>query len=84
MITSRQQNLVQNQNMVIGNLSFGNVETFKCLGVTVTNTNDIRKDIIHLRKLYRPACFQRNEKLFHIKLLHYQLYCMDVKLGLSP
>ena len=41
MITSRQQNIVQNQNVVIENLSFENVKKFKCLGVTVTNTNDI-------------------------------------------
>ena len=41
MITSRQQN----QNVVIENLSFENVKKFKCLGVTVTNTNDIREEI---------------------------------------
>ena len=41
MITSRQQNIVQTQNIVIENLSFENVEKFKYLGVTLTNTNDI-------------------------------------------
>ena len=47
MITSRHQNvgLVQNQNIVNGNLSFENVEMFKYLGVTVINTNDIRDEI---------------------------------------
>ena len=30
------QNVVENQNIVIGNLSFENVEKFKYLGVTVT------------------------------------------------
>ena len=45
MITSRHQNVIQNQNIVIGNLSFENVETFRYLGVTVTNTNDIREEI---------------------------------------
>ena len=45
MITSRQQNIVQNQNIVIENLSFENVEKFKYLIVTVTNTNDIREEI---------------------------------------
>ena len=41
MITSRHQNIVQNQNIV----SFENMEKFKYLGVTVTNTNDIREKI---------------------------------------
>ena len=45
MITSRHQNVIQNQNIVIGNLSFENVEKFRYLGVTVTNTNDIREEI---------------------------------------
>ena len=40
MITSRHQNVIQ--NIVIGNLSFENVEKFRYPGVTVTNTNDIR------------------------------------------
>ena len=44
MITSRYQNVVQNQNILIGNASFENVENFKYVGVTVTNTNDIRED----------------------------------------
>ena len=30
------QNIIQNQNTVIGNLSFENVEKFRYLGVTVT------------------------------------------------
>ena len=45
MITSRHQNTVQNQNIVIENLSFEKVEKFKYLGVTVTNTNDISEEI---------------------------------------
>ena len=45
MILSRQQNVVQNQNIIIGNLPFENTEKFKYLGVTVTNTNDIREEI---------------------------------------
>ena len=45
MITSRQQKIVQNQNIAIENLSFGKVEKFKYLGVTVTNTNDIHEEI---------------------------------------
>ena len=42
MITSRQENIVQNQNVAIENLSF---EKFKYLGVTVTNMKDIREEI---------------------------------------
>ena len=72
MITFRHQNVIQNQRIVIGNLSSENVEKFRYLGVTVTNTNDIREKIkrrinkwemhviIHLRKFYRPVCFSRN------------------------
>ena len=45
MITYRHQNVVQNQNMIIGNLSFENVEEFKYVGVTVTNTNDNCEEI---------------------------------------
>ena len=45
MITSRHQNVIQNQNIVIGNISFENVEKFRYLRVTVTNTNDIREEI---------------------------------------
>ena len=45
MITSRRQNVIQNQNIVIGNLSFEKVEKFRYLGVTVTNTNGIREEI---------------------------------------
>ena len=44
-IISRHLNIVQNQIIVIGNLSFGNVEKFKYLDVTVTNTNNIHEQI---------------------------------------
>ena len=44
LITSLHQNVIQN-HIVIGNLSFENVEKFRYLGVTVTNTNDIREEI---------------------------------------
>ena len=44
-ITCCHQNVIQNQNMAIGNLSFENVEKFRYLGVTVTNTNDMREEI---------------------------------------
>ena len=71
MIACHHQN-VQNRNIVIGNLSFENVENFKYLGVTATNTNYIREEVkrrinmgnacylAYLRKFYRHACFPRN------------------------
>ena len=47
-ITSRHQNVIQHRNIVIGNSSFEYVEMFKYLGVTVTNSNDIREEIRYL------------------------------------
>ena len=45
MITSRDQNIVQNLNIIIENLSFENMEKFKYLEVTVTYTNYISEEI---------------------------------------
>ena len=88
--------IVQNQNIVIENLSFEKEEKFKYLGVTVTNTNNIREDIKR-RINMGNACYYSLEKILsshllskklkvntvHIKLLYYWLYCIVVKLGLS-
>ena len=96
MITSRRQNVIQNQNIVIGNLSFENVEKFRYLGVTVPNTNDIREEIKRIINM-RNACYYSLEKILSSRLLskklkvktyktiigYYRLYCMVVKLGLS-
>ncbi|KAJ4426448.1 hypothetical protein ANN_27262 [Periplaneta americana] len=43
MIMSRDQNIVGNGNIKIGNLSFEEVEKFKYLGATVTHINDTRR-----------------------------------------
>ena len=43
MIISHHQNVIQNHNVVIGNLSFDNVKKFSYQIVIVTNTNDIRE-----------------------------------------
>ena len=68
-------------------LHSGGLETV----VTVKNTNDIREEIKR-RINMGNACYYSLEKilsshllskLIHIKLLHYRLYCMVVKLGLS-
>ena len=40
-ITCRHQNVVQNQIIVVRNLSFETLEKFNYLGVMVTNINDI-------------------------------------------
>jgi hypothetical protein len=45
MIMSRQPNSGQNQNIRIANESFEKVATFKYLGTTLTNLNDIRDEI---------------------------------------
>ena len=67
MITSRQQNIVQNQNKVIEN-----VEKFKYLGVTVTNTNDIRAEI-ERRISMGNTCYYSLEKILSSHLLSKKL-----------
>ena len=95
MITSRHQNVIQNQNIVIGNLSFENVEKFTYLGVTVTNTNDIRGEIkrrinmgnacyYSLEKMLSSCLLSKKLKVKTYKTIIYRLYCMVVKLGPSP
>ncbi|KAJ4438425.1 hypothetical protein ANN_14370 [Periplaneta americana] len=45
MIMSRDQNIVRNGNIKIGDLSYKEVEKFKYLGATVTNINDTWEEI---------------------------------------
>jgi hypothetical protein len=45
MIMSLHLNSGQNQNIRIANESFEKVEKFKCLGMTLTNQNDIHEEI---------------------------------------
>ena len=71
-IISRHQNVIQNQNIVIGTLSFENVEKFRYLGVTVTNTNDIRKEI-KSRINMGNACYYSLEKILSSCLLSKKL-----------
>ncbi|KAJ4431417.1 hypothetical protein ANN_20014 [Periplaneta americana] len=47
MIMSRDENIIRNGNIKIGNLSFEEVEKSKYLGATVTNINDTREEIKH-------------------------------------
>ena len=82
-ITSRQGNVVQNQNIVIENLSFEKVEKFKYLGVTVTNTNDIYEEIKR-RINMENACYYSLEKIFSFHLLSKKLKVNTYKTIILP
>ena len=83
MITSRHQNVIQNQNIVIGNLSFENLEKFRYLGVTVTNTNDIREEIKR-RINMGNACYYSLEKILSSRLLSKNLKVKTYKTIILP
>ncbi|KAJ4440431.1 hypothetical protein ANN_08572 [Periplaneta americana] len=94
MIMSRDQNIVRNGTIKIGDLSFEEVEKFKYLGATVTNINDTREEIkrrinmgnacyYSVEKLLSSSLLSKNLKVEFIKQLYYRLFCMVVKLGLS-
>ena len=85
MIRSRQQNIVQNQNAVglIGNLSLENVEKFRYLGVTVTNTNGIRGEIKR-RINMGNACYYSLEKILSSRLLSKKLKVKTYKTIILP
>ena len=57
---------------MIQNLSFVKVEKFKYLGVTVTNTNDIREEIKR-RINMGNACYYSLEKIVSSRLLSKKL-----------
>ena len=57
---------------MIGNLSFENMEKFRYLGITVTNTNDIRDDI-QRRINMENACYYSLEKILSSRLLSKKL-----------
>ncbi|KAJ4444359.1 hypothetical protein ANN_06151 [Periplaneta americana] len=68
MIMSRDQNIVRKGNIKIGNLSFEEVEKFKYLGATVTNTSDIWEEIKHRINMIN-TCYYSVEKLLSSSLL---------------
>ncbi|KAJ4427552.1 hypothetical protein ANN_25200 [Periplaneta americana] len=68
MIMSRDQNIVRNGNIKVGDLSFEGVEKFKYLGATVTNINDTREEIKR-RINMGNACYYSVEKLLSSSLL---------------
>ena len=83
MITSCQQNIVQNQNIVIENLSFEKVEKFKYLGVTLTNTNNIHEEIKH-RINIGNACYYSLDKILSSCLLSKKLKVNTYKTIILP
>ncbi|KAJ4442624.1 hypothetical protein ANN_04213 [Periplaneta americana] len=68
MIMSRDQNIVRNGNIKIGDLSFEGVEKFIYFGATVTNINDTREEIKR-RINMGNACYYSVEKLLPSSLL---------------
>ncbi|KAJ4448560.1 hypothetical protein ANN_10578 [Periplaneta americana] len=83
MIMSRDQNIVRNGNIKIGNLSFEEVEKFKYLGATVTHINDTREEIKH-RINMGNACYYSVEKLLSSSLLSKNLKVRIYKTVILP
>ncbi|KAJ4450477.1 hypothetical protein ANN_01902 [Periplaneta americana] len=83
MIISRDENIVRNGNIKIGNLSFEEVEKFKYLGATVTNINDTREEIKH-RINMENACYYSVEKLLSSSLLSKNLKVRIYKTVILP
>ncbi|KAJ4441667.1 hypothetical protein ANN_11525 [Periplaneta americana] len=83
MFMSRDQNIARNGNIKIGNLSFEEVEKFKYLGVTVTNTNDTREEIKH-RINMENVCYYSVEKLLSSSLLSKNLKVRIYKTVILP
>ncbi|KAJ4444236.1 hypothetical protein ANN_06027 [Periplaneta americana] len=82
-ILSRDENIVRNGNIKIGNLSFEEVEKFKYLGATVTNINDTREEIKH-RINMGNASYYSIEKLLSSSLLSKNLKVRIYKTVILP
>ncbi|KAJ4431125.1 hypothetical protein ANN_19720 [Periplaneta americana] len=83
MIMSRDQNIVRNGTIKIGDLSFEEVEKFKYLGATVTNINDTREEIKR-RINMGNACYYLVEKLLSSSLLSKNLKVRIYKTVILP
>jgi hypothetical protein len=79
MIMSRHPNSGQNQNIRIANESFENVATFKYLGTTLTNQNDIH-DEIKSRLNSGNACYHSVQNLLSSCLVSKNLRLKYIKL----
>ncbi|KAJ4438640.1 hypothetical protein ANN_14587 [Periplaneta americana] len=82
-IMSRDQNIVRNGNIKIGDLSFEEVEKFKYLGATVTNINDTQEEI-KPRINMGNACYYSVEKLLSSNLLSKNLKVRIYKTAILP
>ncbi|KAJ4445627.1 hypothetical protein ANN_12309 [Periplaneta americana] len=82
-IMSRDQNIVRNGNIKIGDLSFEGVGKFKYLGATVTNINDTREEIKR-RINMGNACYYSVEKLLSSSLLSKNLKVRIYKTVILP
>ncbi|KAJ4443657.1 hypothetical protein ANN_05332 [Periplaneta americana] len=70
MIMSRDQSIIRNGNIKIGNLSFEKVEKFKYLGATVTKyINDTREEIKR-RINIGNTCYYSVDKLLSASLIY--------------
>ncbi|KAJ4432331.1 hypothetical protein ANN_20950 [Periplaneta americana] len=83
MIMSRDQNIVRNRTIKIGDLSFEEVEKFKYLGATVTNINGTREEIKR-RINMGNACYYSVEKLLSSSLLSKNLKVRIYKTVILP
>ncbi|KAJ4431814.1 hypothetical protein ANN_20419 [Periplaneta americana] len=83
MIMSRDENIVRNGNIKVGNLSFEEVEKFKYLEATVTNINDTREEIKH-RINMGNASYYSVEKLLSSSLLPKNLKVRIYKTVILP
>ncbi|KAJ4435563.1 hypothetical protein ANN_18179 [Periplaneta americana] len=81
-IMSRDQNIVRNGNIKIGDLSFEGVEKFKYLGATVTNINDTREEIKR-RINMGNACYYSVEKLLSSSLFNCRKAGLNLTSGTS-
>ncbi|KAJ4435551.1 hypothetical protein ANN_18167 [Periplaneta americana] len=83
MIMSRDENIVRNGNVKIGDLSFEEVEKFKYLGATVTNINNTQEEIKR-RINMGNACYYSVEKLLSSSLLSKYLKVSIYKTVILP
>ncbi|KAJ4431330.1 hypothetical protein ANN_19927 [Periplaneta americana] len=79
MIMSRNQNIVRNGNIKIGDLSFADVEKFKYIGAKITNINDTREKIKHRKNMGNTV-----EKLLSSSLLSKNLNVKIYKTVILP
>ncbi|KAJ4439113.1 hypothetical protein ANN_15070 [Periplaneta americana] len=83
MIMSRDQNILRNGTIKVGDLSFEEVEKFKYLGATVTNVNETREEIKR-RINMGNACYYSVEKLLSSSLLSKNLEVRIYKTVILP